>query len=175
MKCPYCHHDDDKVVDSRSSKDGYAIRRRRECLHCQRRYTTFEQLENWGMKVVKKDGIREPFDPGKLRAGISKACWKRPVRDDQIDDLVDDIKSVLYEQYEKEIDSKQLGQQIMQRLRAIDEVAYIRFASVYREFKDVNDFVAEMQPMLDSKPHPSKVVPEVDCERPDDSASAGVP
>ena len=153
MKCPYCHHDDDKVIDSRSSKDGYAIRRRRECLRCLRRYTTFEQFEDWGMKVVKKDGIREPFDPDKLRAGISKACWKRPVRDDQIDDVVDDIKSVLYEQYDKEIDSKELGEQIMQRLRTIDEVAYIRFASVYREFKDVNDFVAEMKPMLEGAKH----------------------
>ena len=93
MKCPYCHIDDDKVINSRASKEGYAIRRRRECLSCHRRYTTFEQLEDWGMKVVKKDGIREPFNPEKLREGIHKACWKRPVSDEQIDDLLDGINT----------------------------------------------------------------------------------
>lgn len=149
MKCPYCHVDDDRVIDSRTSKEGYAIRRRRECLNCQRRYTTFERLEQLGIKVVKKDGIREPFDPEKLRSGISKACWKRPVSDEQIDDLVDNIQSELYSRPEKEIDSDALGELIMQRLRVVDQVAYIRFASVYREFKDVHDFVDEMKPMLE--------------------------
>jgi transcriptional repressor NrdR len=149
MKCPYCHVDDDRVVDSRTSKEGYAIRRRRECLNCQRRYTTFERLEQLGIKVVKKDGIRESFDPEKLRSGIGKACWKRPVSDEQIDDLVDNVQSELYSRPEKEIDSDALGELIMQRLRDVDQVAYIRFASVYREFKDVHDFVDEMKPMLE--------------------------
>ena len=149
MKCPYCHVDDDKVIDSRTSKEGYAIRRRRECLSCQRRYTTFERLEQLDLKVVKKDGIREPFDPEKLRSGISKACWKRPVSDEQIDDIVDTVQSELYARPEKEIDSDALGELIMQRLHIVDQVAYIRFASVYRQFKDVHDFVDEMKPMLE--------------------------
>ena len=151
MKCPYCHEDDDKVIDSRASKEGYAIRRRRECLSCHRRYTTFEQLEDWGMKVVKKDGIREPFNLEKLRDGISKACWKRPVSDEQIDDLLDSIKSTLYARYEKEIDSKELGELIMRRLRGVDEVAYIRFASVYREFDDAQDFVQAISAIMGPK------------------------
>ena len=152
MKCPYCHIDRDKVIDSRASKEGYAIRRRRECLNCQRRYTTFERLEQLDIKVVKKDGIREPFDPIKLRAGIGKACWKRPVSDEQIDDLVDSVQSELYARPEKEIDSDALGELIMDRLRSVDQVAYSRFASVYREFKDVHDFVDEMKPMLEQRP-----------------------
>ena len=149
MKCPYCHVDDDKVIDSRTSKEGYAIRRRRECLSCQRRYTTFERLEQLDLKVVKKDGIREPFDPEKLRSGISKACWKRPVSDEQIDDIVDTVQSELYGRPEKEIDSDALGELIMHRLQVVDQVAYIRFASVYRQFQDVHDFVDEMKPMLE--------------------------
>ncbi len=151
MKCPYCHNDDDRVTDSRTSKEGYAIRRRRQCNVCDRRYTTFERLEQLDIKVVKKDGVREPFDPQKLRAGISKACWKRPVSDEQIDDLVDHIQSDLYSEPEKEIRSDLLGELIMARLRDVDQVTYIRFASVYREFKDVQDFVDEMQPMLDDQ------------------------
>jgi transcriptional repressor NrdR len=149
MKCPYCHVDDDRVTDSRASKEGYAIRRRRECLSCQRRYTTFERLEQLDIKVVKKDGIRESFDPEKLRTGIGKACWKRPVSDEQIEGIVDNVQSDLYARPEKEIDSTALGEMIMQRLRVVDQVAYIRFASVYREFKDVQDFVDEMKPMLE--------------------------
>lgn len=148
MRCPYCHHDNDKVIDSRASGDGYAIRRRRECLHCQRRYTTYERLEEQTIQVVKKDGVREPFDADKLRTGISKACWKRPVSEDEIDGVIAEIQNEIFSNLEKEIDTEQLGDLVMQKLRLVDQVAYVRFASVYREFKDLQDFMQEMEPML---------------------------
>jgi transcriptional repressor NrdR len=148
MRCPVCGIDNDRVIDSRASDDGYAIRRRRECLECRRRYTTYERLEELEIKVIKKDGVREPFDAKKLRMGISKACWKRPISEDQIDQVVSGIQVELQAKFEKEIPSSQLGEMIMQQLREIDHVAYIRFASVYREFADLQDFVEEVQPML---------------------------
>ena len=149
MICPFCGEDNDKVIDSRASDGGLVIRRRRACLACNRRYTTYERLEEMNIKVVKKGGEREPFSREKIRQGLAKACWKRPVSDEQIDDLVDNVQSELYSRPEKEIDSDALGELIMQRLREVDQVAYIRFASVYREFKDVHDFVDEMKPMLE--------------------------
>jgi transcriptional repressor NrdR len=149
MRCPFCQDDNDRVIDSRSCEDGFSTRRRRECLNCKRRYTTYERLEELDIKVVKKDGVREPFDPNKIREGISKACWKRPISAEQIDAVVADIQGQLYANFEKEIDSTQLGQIIMDHLRGLDQVAYVRFASVYREFKDANDFVEEVKPMLD--------------------------
>lgn len=148
MRCPYCHHDNDKVIDSRASGDGYAIRRRRECLNCQRRYTTYERLEEQTIQVVKKDGVREPFDADKLRTGISKACWKRPVSEDEIDGIIAEIQNEIYSNLEKEIGTEQLGDLVMKKLRLVDQVAYVRFASVYREFKDLQDFMQEMEPML---------------------------
>ncbi len=148
MKCPYCGSEKDRVVDSRSSDEGFATRRRRECLSCSRRYTTYERLEELEIKVVKKDGVREPLDSAKLRSGIAKACWKRPISDEQIDAIVTEIQGTLYGEFEKEIGSAVLGELIMEKLRGLDEIAYIRFASVYREFKDVQDFVHEVQPML---------------------------
>lgn len=148
MRCPFCHRDNDKVIDSRASGDGYAIRRRRECLSCQRRYTTYERLEEQEIRVVKKDGVREPFDVDKLRAGISKACWKRPVSEDEIDGIIAEIQSEIYAKLEKEVATDQLGDMVMDKLRLVDQVAYVRFASVYREFKDLNDFIEEMQPMM---------------------------
>ena len=148
MRCPFCHRDNDKVIDSRASGDGYAIRRRRECLSCQRRYTTYERLEEQEIRVVKKDGVREPFDVDKLRAGISKACWKRPVSEDEIDGIIAEIQSEIYANLEKEVATDQLGDMVMEKLRMVDQVAYVRFASVYREFKDLNDFIEEMQPMM---------------------------
>lgn len=148
MRCPFCHRDNDKVIDSRTSGDGYAIRRRRECLSCQRRYTTYERLEEQVIRVVKKDGVREPFDASKLRDGISKACWKRPVSEDEIDGIIAEIQSEIYANLEKEVGTEQLGDMVMQQLRLVDQVAYVRFASVYREFKDLNDFIEEMEPML---------------------------
>lgn len=135
-------------MDSRAGEDGYVIRRRRECLNCKRRYTTYERLEELGIKVVKKDGIREPFAREKIRAGLAKACWKRPISDEQIDTLVSQVEAELYANGDQEIDSKTLGEMVMQRLAELDEVAYVRFASVYRRFKDARDFVEEIKPML---------------------------
>jgi transcriptional repressor NrdR len=135
-------------MDSRESEDGYVIRRRRECLHCKRRYTTYERLEEMGIKVVKKDGVREPFSREKIRAGLGKACWKRPISDEQIEGIVGHVESYIYASGESEIESSKVGQLVMERLAEVDEVAYVRFASVYRRFKDVRDFVDELQPML---------------------------
>jgi transcriptional repressor NrdR len=151
MKCPFCRTDNDRVVDSRASEDGFAIRRRRECSSCHRRYTTYERLEEIALKVVKKDGARAPLDREKIKRGLERACWKRPVTDMQIDDVVTAIENDIYSKYEAEIDSRQLGELVMRRLRDLDEVAFVRFASVYREFSDVTDFVNELQPMLAEK------------------------
>ena len=148
MRCPFCHHDHDRVMDSRASEDGYVIRRRRECLHCKRRYTTYEKLDELGIKVVKKDGVREPYNREKIRAGLAKACWKRPISDEQIEGIVAHVESFMYANGESEIESSKVGELVMERLAQVDEVAYVRFASVYRQFKDVRDFVDELQPML---------------------------
>jgi transcriptional repressor NrdR len=135
-------------MDSRASEDGYVIRRRRECLHCKRRYTTYERLEELGIKVVKKDGVREPYSREKIRSGLLKACWKRPISDEQIEGIIENVESYMYANCESEIDSKKIGELVIDRLAAVDQVAYVRFASVYRRFKDVRDFVDELQPML---------------------------
>ena len=149
MKCPYCRRDQDRVIDSRSSEDGFAIRRRRECLSCKRRYTTYERLEELDLKVVKKDQVREPFNRNKIYSGLAKACWKRPISDDQILALVAELEQEIHARDEGEIDSRSIGEMLMERLKELDQVAFVRFASVYREFKDVKDFVEELQPMLD--------------------------
>lgn len=148
MKCPFCSVDDDRVTDSRISDDGLAIRRRRACSGCGRRYTTYERYEPTTIKVVKKSGIREPFEREKIRRGLAKACWKRPISDEQINALVSLIEFDLTERGDCEIDSQSLGEMVMDRLRMLDQVAFVRFASVYREFQDVRDFVEELQPML---------------------------
>ena len=148
MRCPYCKHDNDRVIDSRGSEDGSAIRRRRICLHCDRRFTTYERLEEPEVKVVKKGGARESFSREKIRSGLLKACWKRPVKDESIERLISEIESAVAEEGECELQSHELGRMVMERLAKIDQVAYVRFASVYREFKDVNDFVDELTPML---------------------------
>jgi len=135
-------------MDSRASEDGYVIRRRRECLHCKRRYTSYERLEEPSIKVVKKDGVREPFSREKIRAGLAKACWKRPISDEQLDAIVAHVESFMYANCEHEIDAAKIGELVMERLASVDQVAYVRFASVYRRFKDVRDFVDELQPML---------------------------
>ena len=155
MRCPYCHTDNDRVIDSRASQDGYAIRRRRECLACKRRYTTYERIEELSIKVVKKDGVRETFAPEKIRQGLAKACWKRPISDEQIEATVATIEGEVYASFEIEVGSGELGELVMRHLRVLDEVAYIRFASVYRQFKDVRDFVEELQPMLKQSKRPS--------------------
>jgi len=152
MRCPYCRSDNDRVIDSRASEDSFAIRRRRECLDCRRRYTTYERIEERTIKVIKKDGTRVPFEREKLKSGIEKACWKRPVSDAQIEVLITDVENDVLTNNEAEVDSRYLGEQVMTRLRDLDQVAYVRFASVYREFKDVQDFVEELAPMLRQSP-----------------------
>ncbi len=148
MKCPYCHIDNDRVIDTRASQDGLAIRRRRECLDCRRRYTTYERIEHTTVKIVKKDGTREPFDHSKMKQGLEKACWKRPISDAQIEAIIAAVENELEANFDAEVESQHLGELVMQQLRELDEVAYVRFASVYRQFKDVHDFVSELQPML---------------------------
>ena len=148
MRCPFCQTDNDRVLDSRSSEEGYAIRGRRECIQCKRRYTTYERLEELAIKVVKKDGIREPFSRDKIRRGLARACWKRPLSDAQIASVVAEIESDVYANFESEIETQQLGEMVMEHLGQLDQVAYVRFASVYREFKDVHDFVDELEPIL---------------------------
>jgi len=149
MKCPYCGHRKDKVVDSRESRDGEAIRRRRECLECGRRMTTYEQIEDVPIMVVKKDGRRERFDRGKIMAGLMRACEKRPVSMRSLEEVVDEVESRAQESGSREIDSQQIGQLVMDRLRQLDEVAYVRFASVYRHFRDINAFMEELKGLLD--------------------------
>ena len=145
MRCPFCREDRDKVVDSRSSGEGSTIRRRRQCLACSRRFTTYERVETLPLRVVKKDGSREEFDRGKILGGITRACEKRPVSTDAIERVVSEIENEIYTHHDKEISSKEIGQLVMRKLRDLDKVAYIRFASVYREFKDVSEFVEEVK------------------------------
>ena len=153
MKCPFCQSDNDRVVDSRASQDGFAIRRRRECLGCRRRYTTYERIESTTVKIVKKDGGREPFDHSKIKRGLEKACWKRPISDAQLEAIIAAVENEVEANFESEVESRHLGELVMQQLRDVDEVAYVRFASVYRQFKDVHDFVSELKPMLDESRH----------------------
>jgi transcriptional repressor NrdR len=148
MKCPNCLKDNDRVLDSRASQDGFAIRRRRECLDCKRRYTTYERIEATTVRVIKKDNTREPFDHAKVKRGLEKACWKRPISDVQIEAVVTSVESEIEANFESEVESRHVGELVMQHLRDLDEVAYVRFASVYRQFKDVQDFVDELRPML---------------------------
>ncbi len=149
MKCPFCHTDNDRVVDTRGSQDGYAIRRRRECLDCGRRYTTYERLEDPLIKVIKKDGGRVPFKREKIKKGIEIACWKRPVSEPQIEAIISTVENEVYSSFDSEVESRVIGELVMEQLREIDQVAFVRFASVYREFQDVRDFVDEVSPMLD--------------------------
>jgi transcriptional repressor NrdR len=155
MKCPYCRQDNDRVIDSRASQDGFATRRRRECISCHRRYTTYEKIEEPTIKVIKKDGTRVPFERDKIKRGLEKACWKRPVSDEQLEAIVSAVENDVYELADAEVESEQLGGMVMQRLRKVDEVAYVRFASVYRQFQDVRDFVHELGPMLEESAGPN--------------------
>jgi transcriptional repressor NrdR len=140
---------DDRVIDSRLSKEGDMIRRRRECSHCQRRFTTYERVEETLPLVIKKDGRRETFDRGKILAGLQKACEKRPISVEVLEKLIDRIEQRLQDAGEREVHSRQIGEQIMQELQNLDEVAYVRFASVYRSFKDVNEFMSEVKELLE--------------------------
>ena len=148
MKCPFCGEIDNKVIDSRLSKDGNVIRRRRECILCSRRFTTYEHIEEIPVMIIKKDGRREVFSREKVRSGIQKACQKRDISINVIEDFLDELDRDLRESGEKEVPSQKIGEKIMTKLHETDDVAYVRFASVYREFKDVNDFVSELKSLL---------------------------
>ncbi len=149
MLCPFCRQSETKVIDSRASEE-FVIRRRRECLNrkCGRRFTTYEKSEETPLKVIKKDGSRVPFDREKIRSGLEKACYKRPVSESQIEAIICDVEAYVYENFDREVPSRDIGEKVFEALRVVDQVAFVRFASVYREFKDVNDFVEELEPML---------------------------
>jgi len=151
MRCPFCHSTQNKVIDSRPSREANAIRRRRECLKCQRRFTTYEQVEETIPLIIKKDGRREPYQRAKLSEGIKKACEKRPVSIDVIEQFLDDLEREMLESGQREIPSTWIGERVMNQLRDWDEVAYVRFASVYRHFTDATDFMAEIRHLLESR------------------------
>jgi len=148
MNCPYCGKPDTKVIDSRPAEDGYSIRRRRSCDVCGKRFTTYEKVETIPLIVIKKDNTREQYDRGKLERGVLQACYKRPVPAEDIQKAIDDIETKVFSLEEKEIPSSEIGEIVMDRLKELDEVAYVRFASVYREFKDVNTFMDELNKIL---------------------------
>jgi transcriptional repressor NrdR len=150
MKCPFCRMDNDRVIDSRSTQDGLAIRRRRECTSCNRRFTTYERPEETIIKVIKKDGSRVPFEREKIKRGLERACWKRPINTRQIETTTTAIETDVYQHFESEVESRELGEIVMRYLRDLDAVAFVRFASVYREFNDAYDFFEELRPMLDN-------------------------
>jgi len=149
MKCPFCAHLEDKVVDSREGKDGRVIRRRRECLGCARRFTSYERIDEIAFMVVKKDERREPYDRGKILAGLARACQKRPVSPSSLEGIADEIEQILQASGEREIAAQVIGEKVMERLRQLDTVAYVRFASVYRQFQDVDQFMRELRGILD--------------------------
>ena len=151
MKCPFCDELEDKVVDSRMAKEGEVIRRRRECLSCKRRYTTYERVEESLPVVVKKDGRREPFDRSKILAGLKKACEKRPISTTTIEAVTDRIEKRIQEMGESEIQSRTIGEEVMKELHHLDQVAYVRFASVYREFKDIDQFMDELKALAQQR------------------------
>ena len=151
MKCPYCDHAESKVIDSRESKNGFTIRRRRECLACAKRFTTYEKIEEIPYMVVKKDGRRQRFDAQKVLRGLLIACEKRPISVSQLEDIVEEIENMLQEKTEKEIGAEEIGHHLMKRLHELDKVAYVRFASVYRDFKDVLEFKQELEKILKEK------------------------
>jgi transcriptional repressor NrdR len=147
MLCPFCRQGETKVIDSRGSED-FVIRRRRKCLQCGRRFTTYEKLEESPLKVIKKDGSRVVFDREKIRYGVEKACYKRPVSPEQIEQIVNDVERGVYENFDREVPSRYIGEQVFDKLRHVDQVAFVRFASVYRSFQDVEDFANELKRML---------------------------
>jgi transcriptional repressor NrdR len=148
MRCPFCNNTNGRVVDSRASKEGESIRRRRECLNCGRRFTTYERIEEVAQMVIKKDGRRENFDRWKLKSGILKSVEKRPIGLEQVDSMIDEIERDLFNSTEHEVTTGALGEAVMLKLKMLDEVAYVRFASVYRQFKDLNEFMGELKSML---------------------------
>ncbi len=161
MRCPFCGHAEDKVVDSRESREGDSIRRRRECLACGRRFTSYERVEEMPVVVVKKDGRREPFDAHKLLKGLTLACQKRPVSLARIEELVKDVQARLLELPDREVRSRELGELVMEELKSLDHVAYVRFASVYREFKDLPDFVKAFEGLVKKEVRPQQADPPI--------------
>lgn len=151
MKCPYCHHPESKVLDSRPAEEGNSIRRRRECLQCARRFTTYEKVEEVPLVVVKRDGRRVAFDRNKILGGLIRACEKRPIPMSTLEAVADDVEREIRNTMEKEVSSTAIGEMVMDRLRNLDEVAYVRFASVYRQFKDINRFREELEKLLEGK------------------------
>lgn len=145
MRCPKCTCNEDKVVDSRIARDGEAVRRRRECLKCAHRFTTFEEIIQTELTVIKRNNARVEFEKAKLRSGIKKACWKRPVSDEKIENIIEKIVAGLQRDFDREVSSGEIGQRVMDELKQVDEVAYVRFASVYREFKDIDQFIDEIR------------------------------
>ena len=148
MKCPFCNYEESKVIDSRPTDEGQRIRRRRECLECAKRFTTYEIIESLPIIVIKKDKSRESFNRDKLMNGILRACEKRPVSFDTLDNMIDEIESTIQNSLDREVSSERIGELVMEKLKKIDEVAYVRFASVYRQFKDINTFMAELNKLL---------------------------
>ena len=151
MKCPFCGHPEDKVVDSREGKEGHVVRRRRECLSCSRRFTTYERIDEIPFMVVKKDGRREPFDRTKLMTGLLRACEKRPVSMNALEKIVEEVETLVQESPEKELAASTIGERLMERLKEMDQVAYVRFASVYRQFGDLNEFMEELKGLLEQR------------------------
>ncbi len=151
MMCVFCRHDETKVIDTRMS-EAFVIRRRRQCLKCARRFTTHERVEESSMKVIKKDGSRVPFDREKVRRGLEKACYKRPISAAQIDEIVRDVESDVHDNFDREVPARFIGEKVFNRLRSLDHVAFVRFASVYREFQDVRDFMEQVNTILRERP-----------------------
>ena len=149
MKCPFCSYEESKVIDSRPTDEGERIRRRRECLNCQKRFTTYEKVETIPMIVIKKDNNRETYDRAKIEGGVFRACHKRPISAAQIEAMIDDVEACIFNKEEREISSEEIGELVMGKLKDLDSVAYVRFASVYREFKDVNTFMDELKKILE--------------------------
>ncbi|NMA66752.1 MAG: transcriptional repressor NrdR [Clostridiaceae bacterium] len=151
MRCPYCSYEEDRVIDSRPTDEGATIRRRRECLNCRKRYPTYEKVENLPIMVIKKDGSRQPYDREKVRKGLLRACEKRSVSINQIESILDYIEMQISNSLEREVTSASIGELVMEKLKELDEVAYVRFASVYRQFKDINTFMEELNKLLTDK------------------------
>ena len=151
MKCPFCAYLEDKVVDSRESREGDAIRRRRECLRCERRFTSYERIDEIPYMVVKKDGRRETFDRNKIMSGLMRACEKRPISTAQLESIVDEVEKEVQDSTDREVSTSEIGKVIMRRLKSLDKVAYVRFASVYLEFEDVSAFMTELKALVDSR------------------------
>jgi transcriptional repressor NrdR len=158
MQCPFCHVDDDRVIDSRSAENGLVVRRRRQCNSCSKRFTTYERIEQEsGLLVIKKDNKRAPYDREKIRRGVRLACYKRPVSVKQIDELINNIEESIFRRFEREVPSRVIGQEVCRQLRRIDKVAYIRFSSVYHEFKDLGELVTEVEEIMkDPDPTPGQ-------------------